>query len=211
MDRREFFRLGFLQVKDHARKTAPDLIRREITPTIIDVTVLTDQVERAETLADELLPAHFGERFLRLKQSRLSGQYPGGILLFEQHTLRDYHDGASLLYAALRELEDALVLAGPQTDPMLLRYINIVPAFSRTADVFHRGKLQQVISLAEDGRHEIAGSLGTMTVVVAGQRLKVVASPCQHQTCIAHPAIITPGQRITCVPNDISIAVGMPL
>jgi hypothetical protein len=211
MDRREFFRLGFLRVKDHARKTAPELIRREMTPIIIDVSVLTDQVERAEMLADEFLPAHFGERFLRLKQSTLHGQYPGGILLFEQHTLRDFHDGASLLYAALREIEDALVLDVPQTDPVLLRYINIVPAFSRTADVFHRGTLRQVISLSEDGRHEIEGSLGTMTIVVAGQRLKVIASPCPHQTCTAHPAIITPGQRITCVPNEISIAIGMPL
>jgi hypothetical protein len=211
MDRRDFFKLGFLRVKDHARKSAPGLIRNEISPVTLDVSVLTEHVERAEELADELLPEFFGERFLRLKQSRLSGMYPGGVLLFEQNHLRDYHDGASLFYAALRELELALPLRDLQSDPVLLRYINIVPAFSRTADVFHRSRLQRVLPLYEDGRHEIEGSIGTMVVVTAGQRLTVVSSPCKHQTCVGHPAIITPGQRITCVPNEISIAIGMPV
>ncbi len=211
MDRREFFKLGFLQVKDHARKSVPEAIRKEITPVVLDVSILTDRVARAEELADELLPEHFGERFLRLKQSRFTGMYPGGVLLFEQNRLRDYHDGASLFYAALRELEEGLALRELQTDPVLLRFINIVPAFSRSADVFHRNRLVKALSLHEDGRYEIDGSLGTMVVVVAGQRLKVISSPCRHQTCVAHPAIITPGQRITCVPNEISIAIGMPV
>lgn len=211
MDRREFFKLGFLQVKDHARKSAPDLIRKEITPVVLDVSILTSQSERAEQLADDLLPEHFGERFLRLKQSRLNGMYPGGILLFEQNRFRDYNDGASLFYAALRELESGLNFTEPHTDPVLLRYINVVPAFSRSADVFHRNKLVNAIALHEDGKYEIEGSLGTTVVVVAGQRLKVVSSPCTHQTCVAHPAIITPGQRITCIPNEISIAIGMPI
>ncbi len=211
MDRREFFKLGFLRVKDHARKSAPDVIRKEITPVVLDVSVLTDQVARAEELADELLPEHFGERFLRLKQSRLSGMYPGGVLLFEQNRLRDYHDGASMFYTALRELEDGLALRELQTDPVLLRYINIVPAFSRSAEVYHRNRMVQALALHEDGKYEIAGSLGSMVVVVAGQRLKVVSSSCGHQTCVGHPAIITPGQRITCVPNEISIAIGMPV
>ncbi len=211
MDRREFFKLGFLQVKDQARKSAPELIRKEITPVVLDVSILTDQVERAELLADELLPEHFGERFLRLKQSRLSGMYPGGMLLFEQNRLRDFNDGASMLYAALRELEGGLNLRDLQADPVLLRYINIVPAFSRSADVFHKNRLVNAIALHEDGRYEIEGTLGGTVVVVAGQRLKVVSSPCAHQSCVAHPAIITPGQRITCVPNEISIAIGMPI
>lgn len=211
VDRREFFRLGFFRVKDHARKKVPDVIRREIDPVVIDVSVLTDRVARAEELADELLPEFFGERFLRLKQSRLNGSFPGGILLFEQNRLRDFHDGASMLYAALREFEQGLALREPQTDPVLLRYINVVPAFSRSADVFHRNKLLNAIPLYEDGRYEIEGTLGTMRIVVAGQRLTVVSSPCAHQTCVAHPAIVTPGQRITCVPNDISIAIGMPV
>jgi hypothetical protein len=136
--------------------------------------------------------------------------FPGGVLLFEQNRLRDYNDGASMLYAALRELEASLTVHDPQIDPVLLRYINIVPAFSRSADVFHRNKFVNAIALHEDGKYDIKGSHGTMGLVVAGQRLKVISSSCKHQTCVAHPAIITPGQRITCVPNEISIVIGMP-
>jgi hypothetical protein len=127
MDRRDFFKFGFLRVKDQARQSAPEFIRKEITPVTLDVSILTEQGEHAEELADELLSEHFGDRFLRLKQSRLSGTYPGGVLLFEQNRLRDFHDGASLLYAALCEVEEQLDLGDIQTDPILLRYINIVP------------------------------------------------------------------------------------
>jgi hypothetical protein len=209
MDRREFFKLGFLQLKDQARMTAPEIIRKEITPTLIDVTILSEHVDKVERMADEMLAEHFGERFLRLKQSRFLGQFPGGIVLFEGTRLRDYHDGASLLYAALQEMEQELQLTAPQSDPALLRYVNLIPAFSRTADVFHKGRLIQAFPLYEEAEYEIAGSVGSMKITVQDKRLSVVFSTCTHGTCMAHPPIVTPGQRITCVPNEISIAIGM--
>ena len=209
MDRREFFKLGFLQAKEKARKSAPDFISREITPALIDVSILTEHAERAERLADELLPEHFGERFLRLKQSRLDGQFPGGIVLFEGARRRDFHDGASLFYAALREMETELHLDEMQNDPVLLRYINRMPAFSRTADVFHRGKQIAGLPLYEEGEYDVTGTLGNMRLVVANKHVHVAEAPCPHGICRAHPPIITPGQRITCVPGEISIVIGI--
>ncbi|PLX32258.1 MAG: hypothetical protein C0600_03230 [Ignavibacteria bacterium] len=209
MDRRGFFKLGFRQLKDQARKSAPEIVRKEITPTLIDVTLLTEHVDKAERLADELLAEHFGERFLRLKQSRFEGQHNGGIVLFEGSLYRDYHDGASLLYAALREMEDELRIHEVQNDPVLLRYVNLLPAFSRTADVYRKGKLVQAFPLYEDGEFDIEGEHGSMRVGVKDKRLMVVHSSCPNATCVAHPPIVTPGQRITCVPNDISIVIGM--
>ena len=209
MDRREFFKLGFLQIKDQARKSAPEIIRKEITPTLIDVSILTAHGDKVERMADEMLAEHFGERFLRLKQSQFTGQFPGGIVLFEGTHLRDFHDGASLLYAALREMEQKLKIAEPQTDPGLLRYVNLIPSFSRTADVYHKERLIQSLPLYEAGEYEIAGSVGNMKVAVKGKRLSVTASSCMHGTCAAHPPIITPGQRITCVPTEISIVIGL--
>ncbi|MBN1446696.1 MAG: NusG domain II-containing protein [Bacteroidetes bacterium] len=209
MDRREFFKLGFLQIKDQARKSAPDIIRKEITPTLMDVSILTEHVERAQRLAGELLPEHFGERFIRLKESRLTGQFPGGIVLFEEQRRRDYHDGASLFYAALREMEAELHLNETQNDPMLLRFVNRIPSFSRTADVYFRNRQIAAIPLHEEGSHDVAGALGVMHIVVANKRLHVAEAPCPHGTCRAHPPIITPGQRITCVPGDISIVIGL--
>lgn len=211
MDRREFMRLGFLRMKDSAHKAAPEMLRKQFRPVLLDVSVLSDKPEVAERLVEEQLTEHFAGSLIRLKQSRLSGIHSGGIVLFEQHTLRDYRDGASLFYASLRMLEEELALHEPQTDPVLLRFVNSIPAFSRSADVFYNNALVNSIPLAEDGRYEIEGALGPLRVVVARQRLVVVDAPCTHKLCCAHPAILTPGQRITCVPSRISIAIGFPL
>lgn len=209
MDRREFFKLGFLQVKDQARKSAPEIIRREITPTLLDLTVLTSNVDKAEQLIDDMVAEHFGERFLRLRQSTLVGMFPGGVQLFEGTMRRDHHDGVSLLYGALRELEERLQLTELQSDPTLLRYVNRIPAFSRTAEIYRDTRLVQAIPLYEDASHEVEGEQGLIRLAVEGKRLRVLSAPCEHGTCAAHPAIITPGQRITCVPGDVSIAIGL--
>ncbi len=210
MDRREFFKLGFRQVKDSARKSAPEMIRKNITPTLIDVSILTENVDKAEALADELLAEHFGERFLRLRHSSLSGTFPGGIVLFEGSSRRDIHDGASLLYAALAEMEQQLRLGELQSDPVLLRYVNRIPAFSRTAEVYRDNRLLQAIPLYENAVIDVEGhDGGSLKVEVHGKRLAVRSSSCAHGTCCAHPPIITPGQRITCVPNRLTIAIGL--
>lgn len=209
MDRRNFFKLGFRQLKDQARKSAPEIVRKEITPTLIDVTMLTEHVDKAERLADELLAEHFGERFLRLKQSRFEGQHGGGIVLFEGNLHRDYHDGASLLYAALCEMEQELRVRDVQNDPVLLRYVNLLPAFSRTADVYRNGSLVEAFPLYEDGEFTIEGEQGDMRVAVREKQFSVLSSSCPHTTCVAHPPIITPGQRITCLPNNITIVIGL--
>ncbi|MCB2204724.1 NusG domain II-containing protein [bacterium] len=210
MDRREFFKLGFLQVKDQARKSAPEVIRNKISQTLIDVSVLTENVDKAERLAEEYLAEYFGERFLRLRQSHLSGTLPGGIVLFEGIRRRDFHDGASLFYAALRDLEEELQLGELQSDPVLLRYVNRIPDFSRTAEVYRDGKLVQAIPLHEDAEYDLEGhDGGHLLVVVSDRRLSVQSASCRYGICAAHPPIITPGQRITCVPNRLSIAIGL--
>ncbi|MDT8325594.1 MAG: NusG domain II-containing protein [Bacteroidota bacterium] len=210
MDRREFFKLGFRQVKDSARKSAPEMIRRKMSPTLLDVSILTENPDKAETLANELLAEHFGERFLRLRQSSLTGTFPGGIVLFEGSSRRDFHDGASLFYAALTEMEQQLRLAELQSDPILLRYVNRIPAFSRTAEVYRNNRLVQAIPLYEDARFTLEGHEGgSMEVEVRDKRLAVLASSCAHGTCCAHPPVITPGQRITCIPNRVTIAIGL--
>ncbi len=208
MDRRQFMRFGFLRARDTVHKAAPEVIRKQFSPVTLDVSILTDRPDDADRLAEESLPEHFTGKFYRLKQSRLNGTFKGGIVLFEHHLLRDYRDGASMFYAALRQIHDDLELGRPQTDPVLLRFVNIIPSFSRTAEVYHKNVLVSALPLHEDGRFIVEGTIGPMHIVVANQRLVVVDSTCAHGICKAHPPIITPGQRITCVPNEISITIG---
>jgi hypothetical protein len=208
INRRDFFRLGLQQMKEQARKRAPSLISREIAPLSLDVSILTDQPILAERLVDELVREHFGERFLRLRRSEIPSRSPGGIVLFENNMLRNFHDGASLFYAALRQMESELHVQDLQNDPTLLRFVNITPPFSRTAEIFHRGQCIATLQLGEDYAHTVRGSKGEMAIEILDGRLRVTRSDCPHGICMKHPAIVTPGQRITCVPNDISIVIG---
>jgi len=208
MDRREFFRLGLLRARDHAQKSVPDIIRSRLEPVSMDVSILAERAETADMRAREILMEHFSGKCISLKQSRLQGVFRGGILLFEQNTLRDYRDGASLFYASLSELEKELRLGEMQRDPTLLRYVNIIPSFSRSAEVYHKNRLLTELALTENAEHVIEGSRGPLTIIVDRMRLSVQSAPCDNGICVAHPAIITPGQRITCVPSEISIIIG---
>jgi hypothetical protein len=211
INRRDFFRLGLQQMKEQARKRAPSLISREIAPLALDVSILTDQPLLAERIVDELVREHFGERFLRLRRSEFSSHCPGGIVLIENNTIRNFHDGASLFYAALRQVELDLHLQEIQSDPTLLRYVNSTPPFSRTAEIFHLGQCITTLQLTEDFAHAVRGTRGEVAIEVLDGRLRVTQSDCPHGICMKHPAIVTPGQRITCVPNDISIVIGATL
>lgn len=209
MDRRQFFRLGMRNIKDTARKQAPALIRDSIERTQLDVTILTDNIPRAKELAEEMMHEHFGERVLRLRESILPGMFPGGILLFQNNEPVNFHDGISLLFASLRHMEKELGHMGPMTDPHLLRYTNHTPAMSRSVSLFHRRTMIASIPLAEDNSYIFTGSLGPFRVAVVDGHFRFERSLCKHQTCTAHPPIIAPGQRITCVPNDITAYIGL--
>ena len=211
MGRRDFFKLGLSKMKDTARRQAPALIRKEISAKQIDLTILTDNAQRAEQLVDEMLREHFGETMLRLRQSKLEGLFPGGIVLFENNRMHDYHDDPGLFCAALRQVEGELHLTDYQHDPMLLRFSNVTPPFSRSVEIFHRDRLLMTLQLNEEGSYEFEGSLGWMEFLVENNRFSITRSVCEHRTCIAHPAIITPGQRISCLPNEVTAIVGATL
>ena len=211
MDRRQFFKMGLSGLKDSVKKTAPQIIKPALGVTPIDVTILSDRPDDAERLADELLREHFGERMLRLKQSTLAGEYPGGILLFERNVMRDYHEGLSLFHAALRQLGLDLGFPSLQHEPTLLRYVNLTPPMSRSVEVFLGDKLVQAIPLSDNGEYSVMGTLGPVSFTVERGAFRATSSACERKTCMAHPPILTPGQRITCVPNRITAIVGAHL
>ena len=208
MDRRQFFRLGLRNLKDTAAKQAPALIRPAESTTRLDLSILTGDPERIDRLAQETLREAFGKTMLRLRESVLPGEFPGGILLFENDEPADYHDGVSLFYAAIRSLKQEAGVAGPQSDPHLLRYTNFVPPMTRTVSIRHRNSLIASIPLAEEQTYLFSGTIGPIRIAVIDGHLRFERSTCRHQICMAHPPIIAPGQRITCVPNEISAFIG---
>jgi hypothetical protein len=208
MDRRQFFRFGISGLRDAASKKVPDAIKPTLGRTALDVSILTDRPREAERLAEELLREHFSGAMLRLRQSELVGTFSGGVLLFEGNHPRNFHDGISLFHGALRQLENDLGLPSLQHDPTLVRFVNQTPPFSRSVEVFHRDRLLLALPLNEDGAFEFPGTQGPMSFTIKNGRFSVTASACRYGTCIAHPAIQTPGQRISCVPNEMSAVIG---
>ena len=208
MDRRQFFKFGISGLRDAASKKAPDAIKPKLGMTPLDVTILTSRAREAEHLAEEMLREHFGEVMLRLRQSELAGVFPGGVLLFEGNRRRNFHDGISLFHAALRQLEIPRFSFQPGREATLVRFVNQTPPFSRSVEVFHRDRLLLALPLSENGVFEFPGTRGPMSLVIKEGRFSVAASTCKYGTCVAHPDIQTPGQRLTCVPNEMSAVIG---
>lgn len=211
MKRREFFRLGFSNLRNSVTKNMPEAIQPKIPVTVLDVSVLTADPHKAERLMHELVREHFGEKMLRLKHSVLTGVFPGGIVLYESDAYRDYRDGISLFYAGLRQLETELGFPAMQTDPTLLRFVNVTPPFSRNVELYHRDRLLLTVPLADEGSYPLMGTLGPMLFTVRRGALSVTESRCAHRTCMAFPAILTPGQRIICRPNEVTAVIGAHL
>ena|SRR5512143_2082912 len=208
MKRREFFRLGFTGLRDSVTKSMPDMLQPKTPVTALDVSVLTSDPHKAERLVHELVREYFGGKMLRLKHSVLAGEFPGGIVLYENGAYRDYRDGISLFHAGLRQLETELEFPAVQTDPTLLRFVNSTPPFSRSVEILHRDKLLLAVPLSEEGSYPVMGTLGPMLFTVRRGALSVTESRCAHRTCMAFPPIITPGQRIICLPNEVTAVVG---
>ena len=209
MDRRHFFRLGIRNLKDTARRQSPGILTGSIPKSMLDVSVLVADAVKADALVNELLREYFGERMLRLRESLLPGDFPGGILLFQNNELVDYHDGVSFLYAALRNIELELGLAAVQSNPRLLRYVNTTPPMTRSVSIYHRNIMIASVPLLEDRSYLFTGSIGPVRVGVCDGHFRFERSLCRHQTCIAHPPIIAPGQRITCVPSEMTAYIGI--
>ncbi len=208
MDRRQFFKFGLAGFRDAAIESAPGIVKPVLKRRTLDLSILTQRPEAAESLCEELLRSHFGERMLRLKQSRFEGTFPGGIVLYENGVCRDHRSGISLLDGLLVQLEKELGIPSPQAGPTLVRFVNLTPPMSRNVEIFHKDRLVMTVPLAEDGEFELAGSCGGMIFQIVKGRFSVLASECKHRTCEGFPPIFTPGQRIICIPNEVTAAVG---
>lgn len=211
MDRRAFFKRGLTGLRDSAAKRVPEPVRKTIGYSLLDITVLTDDPERADALCAELIEPHCDARLLRLRGTQLTGIFPGGVLLLENGRRARLADGVSLLYAGLRQLAAEMQLAQMQTNPTLLRYANATPPFSRSVEVWHRDALVLALPLNEAGTFTCEGTLGTVTFEVRDGRCALVEAPCTHGICMAQPPIVAPGERISCLPSEIFAVIGTML
>jgi len=208
MNRREFFRRGLFGLTDSVKKQAPEIIKPKIRQTVLDVSILSASPQKADTMVHEFLSSHFGETMLRLRQSNLTGTFPGGLVVFRGNELYDFSEGVSLFSAALRQLVIDLQLKDTQSNPTLLRYTNATPPYSKSVEIFHRNRLVHALPLHENGAFKITGTLGQLECEIRNGKFSFIGSHCRYQICIAHPPIVSPGQRIICLPNEVTAIIG---
>ena len=59
--------------------------------------------------------------------------------------------------------------------------------------------------LSQNRKIEVAGPLGSTTVLIEGGKAAIVDSPCPNKTCILAGAISRSGQWVACLPNKIFV------
>lgn len=57
-------------------------------------------------------------------------------------------------------------------------------------------------SLRKDGIYQIPGSLGSTTVEIKNERIRIIDSPCPNKTCIKQGW----GTTLVCLPNNVIIS-----
>lgn len=69
------------------------------------------------------------------------------------------------------------------------------------------GGFETTVPLSRDGRIEVPGPLGTTTVLMEDEAVRVESSPCRHRLCVGMGRAARPGAVIVCVPNQVVVRV----
>jgi len=69
------------------------------------------------------------------------------------------------------------------------------------------GRVIFVAPLDQPRRFALEGPLGQTELEIAGGAVRVLASPCPHQVCVAMGSIDRAGELLACVPNHLLIRI----
>ncbi len=69
------------------------------------------------------------------------------------------------------------------------------------------GEIYSELSLTHDRRLEVHGPLGTTTVVIEKQRVRVAADPGPRQYCVRQGWLSRAGEIAICAPNQVSVEI----
>jgi hypothetical protein len=75
-------------------------------------------------------------------------------------------------------------------------------------EIISRDNLVGKYPLNVDRRLEVPGPLGMTEVAIKKGRVRILASPCPHKTCMAMGDIGTEGGILVCLPNEVIVRVG---
>lgn len=74
-------------------------------------------------------------------------------------------------------------------------------------EIWRAGERLQQLSLGEDRRLDIDGSLGSSTIEIKQGQARFVASPCHNKVCILSGWQQHAGDMAACLPNQLSLRI----
>ena len=77
----------------------------------------------------------------------------------------------------------------------------------QTAVVEQNGRVVVRCSMELEDTLRVEGPLGATTIEIAGDRVRVLDSPCPHRLCVKAGAIGRAGELVVCVPNRVVVRV----
>lgn len=75
------------------------------------------------------------------------------------------------------------------------------------AIVRRNGEVFAELSLSRNARIDVPGPLGTTTIAVERQRVRVVSDPGPHQYCVRQGWLERAGEIAICAPNEVSVQI----
>ncbi len=171
---------------------------------------LTGEPDRAIRMIESFL-AHspLKSAKIRFSETPMSGSHVGDLVFVKSQQLIDFrkHDGA--LSAELREIASALALPRRVEHPVMVRFSSQEPsAAAKNIDVFSGGVLVKQLPIdANRESFRVEGLKGFVDVRIQGKSAKITNASCKHKTCMNLGKISRPGQRLICVPNQITVAI----
>lgn len=173
------------------------------------IDVVTDRPDRAIRGIERIIQGSpLRRQAVKYSEYRLPGGHVGDIAFVKNRQLIDFYKADD---DTSRQLRQAAALSLPKRvdNPTLLRFSAGGRALTPTdAQVFYGDMLVKQLPLdrATDA-HRIDGARGHIEVAVENRSVRVVSASCKHKTCMSMGAISQPGQRLICIPNQITVAI----
>jgi|Deesub1362A_J573_1020465.scaffolds.fasta_scaffold12449_2 hypothetical protein len=77
----------------------------------------------------------------------------------------------------------------------------------KRAVILLKGREVKKVSLGDEKKFKIMGSLGEMTLEVKKGKVRVLESKCPLKVCIERDWISSKGEEIICIPNEVRVKI----
>lgn len=146
---------------------------------------------------------------VKFSEHALHGSHMGDIAYVQSQQLINIHTAYDPVSRHLRDVARSLSLRQKYENPVLLRfYAEDKTRIPTDAQIFSGDVLVKQMPLDKAGVvQRIQNERGHVDVAVENRQVKIVSASCKHKTCMKMGAVDRAGQRLVCIPAQITVAI----